>query len=77
MNHTGARTKPMRTHALEVEVEEEEEEEEIDTQGINGHDSSSEKHDAHDNQEGEGKIDLCCDISLLLAVFTFECTNAI
>ncbi|KDR18472.1 ATPase family AAA domain-containing protein 2B [Zootermopsis nevadensis] len=54
VNHTGARTKPMRTHALEVEVEEEEEEEEIDTQGINGHDSSSEKHDAHDNQEGEG-----------------------
>jgi hypothetical protein len=64
----------MRTHALEVEVEEEEEEE-MDNQGMNGHDSSSEKHDTHDNHEGEGKIDSNCGVSLLLIIFTSECTH--
>jgi hypothetical protein len=51
---------------LEVEVEEEEEE--MDNQRMNGHDSSSEKHDVHDNQEGEaeGKIDLFCGMSLMM-----------
>jgi hypothetical protein len=41
VNHTGARTKPVRTHSFEAEVEEEEEE--MDNQRMNGHDSSSEK----------------------------------
>jgi SpoVK/Ycf46/Vps4 family AAA+-type ATPase len=51
---TGTGTKPMRTRALEVEVDEEEEED-MENQGMNGHDSSSEKRGVDDNQEGEGE----------------------
>lgn len=69
MNHTGTRSKPVRTRALEVEVEEEEEE--MDNQGMNGHDSSSEKRGADDNQEGEGMLHmLAC-----LYFYSYLCVN--
>jgi hypothetical protein len=42
----------VRTRALGVVVEDEGE---IGNQGMNGHDSSSEKRGADDNQEGEGE----------------------
>jgi hypothetical protein len=57
-------------------VDNEEEEGEMGNQGMNGHDSSSEKHGVEDNQEGEGMIDLHCwhVFAFLSVVSAFLCT---
>jgi hypothetical protein len=66
VNHTVTRAKPVRTRELGVVVEDEGE---IGNQGMNGHDSSSEKRGAEDNQEGEGEgMCVCC---ILLARLCF------
>ncbi|XP_033610153.1 ATPase family AAA domain-containing protein 2 isoform X3 [Cryptotermes secundus] len=53
VNHSVTRTKPVKTRALGVVVADEEGE--MGNQGMNGHDSNSEKRGADDNQEGEGE----------------------